>query len=171
MATIGTDRTVPRIDIRSNTKLTFALRLILGITLLVFGASKLQNLAGFADTVSRYRVLPETLAVPYGYVLPWVEVTVGIFIIIGLGLKLVAPISIVVIATLIAGTSGSLYVLGVRGPCGCLPGLNWELGTSHLIAQLAMLIIASQIWLHKGEFLSLDSIFLKQERAFFTHKD
>jgi len=146
-----------KIDLIGNRKLTFTLRLLLGGTLLVFGASKLPDLAGFVDTVIRYKVLPESLAVPYGYALPWAEVAVGLFLILGLGLKFVAPIAILMIATLIAGTAGSLYLFGTRGPCGCLPGFDWDLGISHIIAQVAMLFIATQIWLHKGEFLSLDS--------------
>jgi len=156
MTTVEMSKPAPKIDILGNAKITFVLRLILGVTFLVFGSSKLPDLAGFADTVVRYRVLPESLAIPYGYALPWAEVVVGLFLILGLGLRFIAPIAILVIASLIAGTAGTLYVLGTRGPCGCLPGLNWELGASHIIAQVAMLIMATQIWLHKGEFLSLD---------------
>ena len=157
MKTMEMSKPIPRIDVLGNTKITFALRLLLGGTLLVFGAGKLSDLAGFVDTVIRYKVLPESLAVPYGYALPWAEVVVGLLLILGLGLKFVAPIAILMIATLIAGTAGSLYLFGTRGPCGCLPGFDWDLGISHIIAQVAMLFIATQIWLHKGEFLSLDS--------------
>jgi len=157
MTTMEMSKPIPRIDFLGNAKITFALRLLLGGTLLVFGASKLPDLAGFVDTVIRYKVLPESLAVPYGYALPWAEVAVGLFLILGLGLKFAAPVAILMIATLIAGTTGSLYLFETRGPCGCLPGFDWDLGISHIIAQVAMLFIATQIWLHKGEFLSLDS--------------
>ncbi|UCG54549.1 MAG: DoxX family membrane protein, partial [Dehalococcoidia bacterium] len=139
-----------------NPKLTFFSRLLLGFTFLVFGASKLPELGNFSDTVLSYKVLPVNLAETYAVVLPWSEVIIGSLLILGLGLRFVAPAAILVIASLIAGTAGSLYVLGTEGPCGCMPGLNWELGTSHIIAQVAMLIMAAQIWLHKGEFCSLD---------------
>ena len=151
------------IDIIQSKRLTFIFRILLGITLLVFGASKLPDLAGFADTVVRYKVLPESLAVPYGYALPWAEVVGGLLLILGLGLKFVAPVAILMVATLIAGTAGSLYVLGTEGPCGCLPGFDWDLGISHIIAQIVMLIMATQIWLHKGEFWSLDKRLFKGE--------
>ena len=156
-------KSAPKIDILGNTKLTLALRLILGVTLLVFGASKLPDLASFADTVVKYKVLPESLAIPYGYALPWAEVIVGICLIIGLGLRFVAPVAILVIASLIAGTAGSLYLFGTQGPCGCLPGFDWDLGISHIVAQVVMLIMATQIWLHKEEFLSLDKRLFKRE--------
>ena len=147
-----------KIDLIANPRLTFAFRLLLGLTFLVFGASKLPDLGGFADTVLSYQVLPAALAEIYAVVLPWAEVIIGILLIIGFGLKFVAPAAILVIASLIAGTTGNLYLTqtGVK-TCGCLPGLDWPLGTSHIIAQVAMLFMAAQIWLHKGEFLSLDS--------------
>ena len=156
-------KSISRINILGNRKLTFILRAVLGLTFLVFGASKLPNLAGFADTVVKYKVLPESLAVPYGYILPWMELIIGICLILGLGLKFVAPAAILIIASLIAGTAGTLYLFGTRGPCGCLPGLDWNLGISHIIVQIVMLIVATQIWLHKGEFWSLDKRLFKRE--------
>lgn len=147
-----------KVDILGNARLTFALRLLLGLTFLVFGASKLPDLGGFSDTVLSYRVLPVALAEAYAVALPWAEVVIGILLILGLGLKFVAPAAILVIASLIAGTSGNLYWIGSGVErCGCLGDVGWPLGTSHLIAQVAMLVMATQIWLHKGEFLSLDS--------------
>ena len=147
-----------KIDLIANPRLTFAFRLLLGLTFLIFGASKLPDLGAFADTVLSYRVLPVALAETYAVVLPWAEVVIGSLLILGLGLRFVAPAAILVIASLIAGTTGNLYLTqtGVK-TCGCLPGLDWPLGTSHIIAQVGMLFMATQIWLHKGEFLSLDS--------------
>ena len=158
MATSEMGKAAPRIDILGNRKLTFILRLALGVTFLVFGASKLLDLAGFADTVVSYHVLPESLARPYGFVLPAAEVIIGICLTLGFGLRFVAPVAILIVASLIAGTAGNLYwaETDVKS-CGCLGGADWSLGTSHLVAQVAMLTVATQIWLHKGEFLSLDS--------------
>lgn len=111
-----TNKQAPKIDILRNPKLAFYLRVVLGMTLLVFGASKLPDLAGFADTVISYKVLPESLAVPFGYALPGVEVVVGLLLILGLGLKFVAPVAILIVASFIAGTAGTLYLFGTRGP-------------------------------------------------------
>ncbi|MFC2069393.1 MauE/DoxX family redox-associated membrane protein [Chloroflexota bacterium] len=104
------------IDILQSKRLTFIFRLLLGVTFLVFGASKLPDLAGFADTVISYKVLPVSLAVPFGYALPWAGVVVGLLLILGLGLRFVAPVAILIIASFIAGTAGSLYLLEAEGP-------------------------------------------------------
>ena len=147
----------PKIDILGNRKLTLAFRLLLGLTLLVFGASKVPELGSFVKTVITYRILPAPLAQAYGVALPWVEIVVGSCLIAGLGLRFVAPAAILVIASFITATTANLYWLqtGVKS-CGCLGGIDWPLGTSHLVAQVVLLIMAAQIWLHQGEFLSID---------------
>ena len=163
MAILEMTKFGPRIDILGNRKLTLILRLVLGLTFLIFGASKLPSLGNFSDTVLSYQVLPVNLAEAYAVALPWAEVIIGSLLIVGLGLRFVAPVAILVIASLIAGTVGNLYVLGTNvRTCGCLPGLDWPLGISHIIAQVVMMAMAVQIWFHKGEFLSLDSIILKR---------
>ena len=164
MVTMEMSKPTPRIDFLGNVKITFAFRILLGLTLLVFGASKLPDLAGFADTVVSYDVLPYSLAVPYGYALPLAEVVVGLLLILGLGLQFVAPVAILIIATLIAGTTGNLYLAETKvSGCGCFGGLDWKLSSIHIVAQIIMLIMATQIWLHKGEFLSLDSRLLHKQ--------
>ena len=102
-------------DILHSKRLTFAFRVLLGVTFLVFGASKLPDLAGFANTVISYKVLPVSLAIPYGYALPWVETLVGLLLILGLGLKFVAPVAILITGSIITGTAGTLYLFGTKG--------------------------------------------------------
>lgn len=167
MITLENRKALRRIDILGNRRLTFALRLSLGIPLLVFGVSKLLDMAAFADTVITYRVLPVALAEVYAAVLPWAEVVIGICLILGLGLRFITPVAILVIASFIAGTSGNLYWVGtgVR-TCSCLSGFDWPLGTSHLLAQVIMLAMTTQIFLHKGEFISLDSWLSKRRYRF-----
>ena len=160
-------KSAPKVDVLGNRRLTFALRLVLGLTLLIFGASKLPDLTEFANTVISYRVLPVPLAQAYALVLPWAEVIIGICLILGLGLRFVAPVAILISASLIVGTSVNLYWTGTGlERCGCLGGVDWPLETSHLVAQVLMLAMATQICFHKGEFLSLDSkLFKRNERT------
>ena len=104
------------VDILQSQRLAFVLRIPLGGSLLVFGASKLPDLAGFADTVVSYKVLPESLAIPFGYALPPVEVIVGSFLVLGLFQKFVAPIAVLIAASFIGGTAGTLYLFATKGP-------------------------------------------------------
>jgi len=96
----------------------------------------------------------------------------GICLLLGLGLRFVAPAAILVIASLIAGTSGNLYWAETDvNRCGCLPGLEWQLGAGHLVTQVAMLTMATQIWLHKGELLSLDGKLFGRSEELATSQD
>lgn len=137
--------------------MTFIFRLVLGLIFLVFGASKLPDLAAFTSIVEGYRVLPVELARVYASVLPWAEVAIGALLIAGLGLRFVAAAAILVIASFITATAANLYWLysGVK-ICGCLAGMAWPLGPDHLVVQVLMLIMAAQISLHRGELWSLD---------------
>ncbi len=147
-----------RMGFLGNDKLAFAFRSLLGTTLLVFGLSKVTQLAGFATTVVSYRVLPQPLAEAYGWFLPWAEVTVGICLILGLMQRIVALVAMLIAVSFMAATIANLYWLGSGVvDCGCLVGVNWPLGASHLVVQGLMLVMAVQIWFHKGDFLSLDS--------------
>jgi uncharacterized membrane protein YphA (DoxX/SURF4 family) len=142
----------------NNYILTFALRLLLGGVFLVFGASKIPHLDAFTGTVLSYNVLPEPYARAYGTVLPWAEVITGACLIAGLGLKIFPLAAISMAGTFITATSVNLYWLKTGIPdCGCLGGVSWPLSWLHLLIQIILLVIASQVWLHHGNFLSMDS--------------
>ena len=67
-------RPVSKLDVLSNRWIT--------LTFLVFGAIKLSDMSGFVDSVVSYNILPEWLARAYAWVLPWVEVVIGILLIL-----------------------------------------------------------------------------------------
>lgn len=153
-------------NILANRKLTLAFRLILGITFLVFGASKLVDLDSFTSIVLNYQVLPVNLAITYSRILPGVEAIIGMALILGLGLRLSALASILVSLSLLIGTAVYLYGAdNTLESCGCLLGVNWQPGPSHLLAQAAMLLMSIQVLLHRNEGLSLDAAFTKWKSA------
>jgi len=155
-----------KIDILGSPKLTLAFRVILGVTLLVFGAMKFSDISGFADAVVNYRILAPSLARVYGLALPWAEVVIGALLVSGLGQRWVAPVAILIIASFISATVANLYWYKTAlQTCSCLGKVDWPLNTTHLAAQLIMLVMAAQIWLHKGELLSIDSILSRRGRT------
>ncbi len=85
-----------KIDILGNRKLTLFLRVALGLTFLVFGALKLSDATGFVDSVVSYEIVPDSLARAYGWVLPPIELIIGILLIIGFRLRLVALVAILI---------------------------------------------------------------------------
>lgn len=60
------------------------LRLVLGGLLLIAGASKLTDRPAFYEAVADYDVLPSALARPFAFVMPLLEVTLGVLLLLGL---------------------------------------------------------------------------------------
>ena len=155
-----------KIDILSNRKLTLAFRVVLGLAFLVFGALKLSDPTGFVDSVVSYEIVPDSLARAYGWVLPPIEVIIGVMLIIGFRLRLVALASILITASFIVATTHNLYWAKTSViTCGCLGKVKWHLSTYHLVLQGVMLVMGIQVLLHKGELLSLDSKRLSKDIA------
>ena len=63
--------------------LTLLARLILGGVLLAAGGLKIGNLQKSAMSVRAYELLPTDLANFFGYVLPWIEIGMGLLLIVG----------------------------------------------------------------------------------------
>jgi uncharacterized membrane protein YphA (DoxX/SURF4 family) len=68
--------------------LTLVARLILGGVLLAAGGLKIGNLQKSAMAVRAYEMLPVGLANFLGYVLPWVEIGIGLLLIVGVAVAI-----------------------------------------------------------------------------------
>ena len=68
--------------------ITFLFRLILGGVLLVAGALKVTDPYSSATSVRAYQILPIDLANFLGFLLPFAEVAIGIFLIVGIWVRL-----------------------------------------------------------------------------------
>jgi len=151
-------------EIFRNRYVTFALRLVVGVTLIVSGAGKLPERAEFVSQCQELDLLPDVLARLYGTGLPWVEVIVGSFLLLGLFSRFAAGIAILTALSCIIANSIILY-RGVNMECGCFGEMAILLTRDALLIDFALLIMALQILVHKGEFLSLDSIVFRRKSS------
>jgi uncharacterized membrane protein YphA (DoxX/SURF4 family) len=147
-----------------NRYLSFVFRIALGVVFIVSGAGKLPELAEFVDEVKGADVLPDALATAYGNALPFVEIVVGVLLVLGLLTRFAAGIGGLCSLSFIVGNGFRIH-RGFYGDCGCFGAIaslqftTWEA----LTIDCVMLIIAIQILVHKGEFLSLDSIIFRKK--------
>ncbi len=146
------------LDIIRNQYLSFVFRIALGVVFIISGAGKLSEGAAFVDQVEEANVLPHALAKFYGTALPWVEIVIGALLILGLFSRFAAGIGGLAALSFIVGNSTRLY-RGLYGECGCFGSIaSLQFSTRDaLIVDFVLLIMAIQILIHKGEFLSLDS--------------
>ena len=147
-----------------NRYVTFALRLVVGVTLIVSGAGKLPERAEFINLCQEYDLLPDVLARLYGTGLPWVEVIVGSFLLLGLLSRFASGIGMLTALSCIIANSIILY-RGVNMECGCFGEMAVLQTRDALLIDIALLIMAFQILVHKGEFLSLDSIIFRRKSS------
>jgi uncharacterized membrane protein YphA (DoxX/SURF4 family) len=101
--------------------LSTATRLLLGGVWIVAGATKVAYLAESVRAVRAYRLLPEVLVPLVGAGLPFLEITLGVLLLIGLGTRLSAAVSAALMLVFVVGIS-SVWARGLRIDCGCFGG-------------------------------------------------
>ena len=97
------------------------LRLVLGVVPLLAGGLKVGNPLGAARAVQAYEVLPFELARWVGYALPWVEIVVGLLLVLGLFTRVSAVLGAVLMLAFVIGI-GQAWARGLTIDCGCFGG-------------------------------------------------
>jgi len=147
-----------------NRYLSLVFRIALGVIFIISGTGKLTEGAAFVDQVEEANILPHALARAYGTALPYVEIVIGALLILGLLSRFAAGIGGLAALSFIIGNSTRIY-RGLYGECGCFGNIaSLQFSTREaLIIDCVLLIMAIQILIHKGEFLSLDSMIFRRK--------
>ncbi len=101
--------------------LTSLARLILGAVLLVAGALKVLNLPKSAMAVRAYEMLPIPIANFLGYTLPWIEIGLGLLLIIGVTVKISGALGALTMLAFIIAIAQA-WARGLSIDCGCFGG-------------------------------------------------
>lgn len=129
-----------------------AARLVLGVVFVVAGATKVGDLAASGRAVNAYQLMPFGVAKAVGAALPFVEIVVGLLLIVGLATRVVAVLTAVLLVVYIVGIS-SAWARGLTIDCGCFskggelgagqhPAYTWDLVRDvALLAAAALLIV------------------------------
>jgi len=126
-------------------------RLVLAGVWLYAGGSKLTDLDGSVRAVKAYDLLPPALAEWVGAALPFVEVGLGLLLLVGLATRVAAAGSVLLIAAFVVGIA-SAWARGLEIDCGCF-GSGGELAAGEsptyladLLRDLALLAMAGLLW-------------------------
>jgi uncharacterized membrane protein YphA (DoxX/SURF4 family) len=101
--------------------LTLLSRLILGVVLLVAGGLKIGNLPKSAMAVRAYELLPVSLANFLGYTLPWIEIGLGLLLIVGVTVKISGALGALTMLSFIIAIAQA-WARGLSIDCGCFGG-------------------------------------------------
>jgi uncharacterized membrane protein YphA (DoxX/SURF4 family) len=101
--------------------LTLLARLILGGVLLAAGGLKMGNLQKSAMSVRAYELLPTDLANFFGYVLPWIEIGMGLLLIVGAVVSIMGLLGALIMLAFVVAIAQA-WARGLSIDCGCFGG-------------------------------------------------
>jgi uncharacterized membrane protein YphA (DoxX/SURF4 family) len=143
--------------------LLLVLRLALGVTMLWAGLSKVSETALFALTVRAYDVLPQELVHGFAIVVPWIEILLGICLVVGFWVRGSGLASAVLLASFGVAIGVNLF-READITCGCF-GLDGAAGslTDALIRDILMIVASVILYCKSSRILSVD-LFLRRDR-------
>ncbi|MCK9893319.1 DoxX family protein [Frankia sp. AgB32] len=139
------------------------LRLVLGAVWLAAGLLKVNDPDGMLRSARAFRILPEALVQPVAYAVPFLEIALGLLLIVGLAVRVTAIVSALMFATYIAAIA-SAAARGLRIDCGCFSSggdLTADAPThytSELIRDSLLLAAAALLAWRPAGYLSADRL-------------
>jgi uncharacterized membrane protein YphA (DoxX/SURF4 family) len=94
------------------------LRIALGGVFLAAGGLKVGHADVFASEIAGFQILPHALIAPLALLLPFLELMVGVYLVLGLFTRFAAWFAALEML-LFAGAIGSAVVRGIHTSCGC----------------------------------------------------
>ena len=130
-------------------------RLVLGITFIWSSIHKIQDPVAFALLVYDYEILPAVLVNPFAYALPWVELSSGVLILLGLFTRPAASAQFLMLASFIIAIAVNLFRAKVLG-CGCFSEeggqpIGWDL----VGRDLGLMLLCVQVFFYYERKLAL----------------
>lgn len=151
------------IGLLKNSYTHLSLRLFLGVTFIVSAVTKLPMRTDFIDMVKGYNMLPDSLASAYGTVLPWLELLIGVFLVLGILVRFSALGTFLISATFMAANIGAI-VQG-KEQCGTCFGESFPLAAPAALALDCFMLAAAAVLLVYGyikQKLSVDEYFIRR---------
>jgi uncharacterized membrane protein YphA (DoxX/SURF4 family) len=145
-----------------NGYLALALRLIVGGILICSGISKLLGHQQFVDAMSNYPGLPPAVIALSAIFLPWLELLVGVCLLLGLFLRWTALGTALLNLCFIAVNAIALYY-GLTSCPSCF-GATARLHSSQALGiDIFLLLTAVYLFLKSRQFLSLDGYLARRQ--------
>ena len=142
-----------------------AARLGLAAVWLIAGGLKVGDLAESGRAVNAYRIFPFEVAKAIGAAQPFLEIALGLLLLIGLAVRLSAGISAALLVVFIAGIV-SAWARGLQIDCGCFSkggdltgGRTAEYGLE-ILRDVGFLVLAGILLVKPRSRFSLDGLLM-----------
>ena len=125
--------------------LSLVLRFYIGYVFIHASASKIHYPAEFAESLAAYQILPYWSVNFMALFMPWLELTCGLFLILGLRTKVVTSI----IASLLVVFTIAILLNVIKGApisCGCFENVDHPIGWQDIARDIGWLVLTLQIF-------------------------
>jgi uncharacterized membrane protein YphA (DoxX/SURF4 family) len=142
-----------------NPYLLLALRLIVGLTLIFSAAGKLPHQAEFVRAVQAHGLLPSVLADLYGSALPWLELLMGTFLVLGLFTRFAAGVTLLMVVSFLVANGTAVFSRERVSDtaCGCFRWITVKTGDA-LIIDIVLILFLVILLARPQRLLSLDRV-------------
>ncbi len=140
--------------IRRSPYLSVAGRVLLGVIFMAFALSKIMRPAVFALNVVDFGLMPSWGVDLWALALPWAELVVGLFLILGIRTRAAATLIAAMNLIFIVGLVHAIY-LHLPINCGCVGEVGEPVTWLKVLKNTAMVVMCLQIFLY-DRFLVLD---------------
>ena len=147
-------------------------RLTLGGVLLAAGGLKAFVPTDAANAVAAYKILPTPVAHIVGYAIPWLEIALGLLLILGVSVRWAATAGGIIMLVFVAAII-SVWARGMLIDCGCFGGggvIDPSLAAAvhrtyfiEIMRDLALALTALYLYFYPYGFLGVEKSVLKNE--------
>lgn len=136
--------------------LVLILRIVLGAIFIVAGGSKIGHADVFAAQIAGFRLLAPAVIAPIAIALPFLEILLGIYLILGLFTRTAAWAAVILLGIFDLAIA-SAVVRGMTVSCGCFGPADASVTTWPEVARDAIFVIlAAVVALRAPGMLALD---------------
>jgi uncharacterized membrane protein YphA (DoxX/SURF4 family) len=143
-------------------------RLGLAAVFLVAGGLKVTDLAASGRAVNAYRLMDFDTAKTIGAIQPFLEIAIGLLLLIGLAVRLSAILGAIVMVIYIAGIA-SVWARGLQIDCGCFSkggslaaGHTAEYGMD-ILRDVGFLVLAAIVLIKPRTRFSVDGVLMGEQ--------
>ncbi|MFM7774898.1 MAG: DoxX family protein [Candidatus Kapaibacterium sp.] len=134
---------------------TVLARLVVGAVFIGYGIDKIVAPKDFAHSILNYQILPPPAVNILALLLPWIEVTGGMMLIIGIRLRASAFLLGTLLVTFIVAI-GTAMLRGLEINCGC-SAHSEPVGLPKILEDCLYLVLCIRIMLYPHGLLTLES--------------
>ncbi|HEY3398887.1 MAG TPA: MauE/DoxX family redox-associated membrane protein [Armatimonadota bacterium] len=127
--------------------LNLALRLVIAAVFLYAAVDKIAHPDRFADIVSDYQLLPAFLVNPFAVIMPWVEVALGVWLVVGAWTPSAALLASGMTVMFMAAIVAALAIGAGDLHCGCFTTSQEGRSEAWGLLVRDAFLLAATVWL------------------------